>query len=61
MSVKTKNKYVFISNDDCVQVIKNEQVIFRWIEQWRLRRAKSKMWEAVKKYTQAKIKEQKSE
>jgi hypothetical protein len=43
------------------QVDRNEVVIMRWIDQWRVRRQKRRLWDSVKTYTQAKIKEKKSE
>ena len=35
-------------------------IILRWIDQWRLRRAKGRYWNAFKVYCAAKIKEKKS-
>lgn len=43
-----------------VQVERNEQIILRWIDQWRIRRFKAKVFEACKTYCMAKSKEHKS-
>jgi hypothetical protein len=35
-------------------------IILRWIDQWRLRKQRTKVWDSFKKYTMAKTKEKKS-
>lgn len=42
------------------QCERNELIILRWIDQWRLRRAKGRYWNAFKIYCAAKVKEKKS-